>query len=203
MTMACHEAGHAIVAWFTPDADPLHKITIIPRGRAMGHTQQLPTQDRHAYSSIYLSNRLAILMGGRAAEEVLLQQISTGAEGDLVQVIDIATNMVCKWGMSEKVGPLAYIRGDQGFLGGHSSQGNLSGETAHLIDNEIKSLVEEGHRTARDILEREKEFLMNLTEALLAAETIDREEMQIIHDCTRKKQGEQKDACKLQELHES
>jgi len=199
-TMACHEAGHAIVAWVLPGADPLHKITIIPRGRAMGHTQQLPTQDRHAYSGNYLRNRLAILMGGRVAEEILLKQISTGAEGDIVQVTDIATNMVCKWGMSGKVGPLAYLRGDHGFLGGQAARGNVSEETAQLIDKEVKALVEEGYETALTILEKEKDFLAHLTETLLAAETIDREEMQIIYDCSMKKKGEREAACARREL---
>ena len=186
-TMACHEAGHAIVARSLPDADPLHKITIIPRGKAMGHTQQLPLQDRHAYTLEYLQDRITILMGGRAAEVIMLDQLSTGAEGDLQQAVEIATNMVCKWGMSEKLGPLAYVNADQGFLGNFSSYKNFSERTAELIDREVKDMVERCYKNAQAALEQEKNFLEHLTEVLLKTETLDREEMEIIYECSIRK----------------
>ncbi|MBU0479944.1 MAG: ATP-dependent zinc metalloprotease FtsH [Proteobacteria bacterium] len=189
-TMAVHEAGHAVVAKFMPEADPLHKITIIPRGRAMGHTQQMPLQDRHAYSYQYLRSRVAILLGGRAAEEVLLEQRSTGAEKDLQQAIDIATNMVSKWGMSDVVGPLAYAVGEGGFLGGPGGIRSHSEETARLLDGEIKKLLEDCYHEARILLEKEKDFLESLSDILLESETIDREELDIIYNCSVKKASE-------------
>ncbi|MEN8136778.1 MAG: ATP-dependent zinc metalloprotease FtsH [Thermodesulfobacteriota bacterium] len=187
-TMAVHEAGHALVARFSPEADPLHKITIIPRGRAMGHTQQMPMQDRHAYSSSYLKSRVTIMMGGRAAEEVLLNQKTTGAEKDLQQAIELASSMVGKWGMSDAVGPMAYLQGQGGFLGETGSYSrSFSEETARLIDLEIRKLVEECYEDARMLLEKEKTFLKQLSEALLDSETLDREEMEIIHECSVRK----------------
>ncbi|MBU0673490.1 MAG: ATP-dependent zinc metalloprotease FtsH [Proteobacteria bacterium] len=190
-TMAVHEAGHAIVAKFIPEADPLHKITIIPRGRAMGHTQQLPLQDRHAYSREYLRSRITILMGGRAAEEILMMQRTTGAEGDLQQAIGIATNMVCAWGMSDVVGPLAFVQGQDSFLGGPAVIRNYSEQTARLLDEEIKKLVEDCYSDAVLLLQKEKQFLEQLSQILLEAETLDREELDIIYNCAvRKKAGE-------------
>ncbi|MBU0484881.1 MAG: ATP-dependent zinc metalloprotease FtsH [Proteobacteria bacterium] len=189
-TMACHEAGHAIVARFLPGTDPLHKITIIPRGRAMGQTQQMPLQDRHAYSKDYLKNRISILMGGRAAEQVFLHQQTTGAEGDLAQALEIATNMVCRWGMNDLIGPMAYVQSDGGFLGGHSSFKNYSEGTACLIDSEIKKLVENCYQEALQILEKHQGFIHQLAETLLEAETLDREEMEIIFECSLKKENE-------------
>lgn len=187
-TMAVHEAGHALVAKFMPEADPLHKITIIPRGRAMGQTQQMPMQDRHAYSSGYLKSRISIMMGGRAAEEVLLNQRTTGSEQDLQQAIELAANMVGKWGMSDAVGPMAYLQGQGGFLGetGSASR-SFSEETARLIDLEIRKLVEDCYQDARLLLEKEKSFLQQLSEALLDSETLDREEMEIIYECAVRK----------------
>ncbi len=186
LAMACHEAGHAIIAWVLPGADPLHKITIIPRGVALGHTQQLPDQDKQVHTRDYLCHRMAVLMGGRAAEEILLQQLSTGAEADIRQVTEIATNMVCRWGMSPHVGPLAFFREDSGFLGGQAAQTIVGRATAHLIDREVRALAEEAYQSAREILEREKDFLSRLTDTLLISETLDREEMQIIYECSMK-----------------
>jgi cell division protease FtsH len=188
-TMAIHEAGHAVLARFMPEADPLHKITIIPRGRAMGHTQQLPLQDRHAYNREYLTSRITILLGGRAAEEVLLDQRSTGAEQDLQQAIEIATNMVGKWGMSEVVGPLAYLQVNGGFLGEVSGVRSHSEHTARLIDDEIRKLLSECYNQARSLLEKEKPFLRQLSESLFEVETLDREEMEIIYDCSVRQRG--------------
>jgi cell division protease FtsH len=186
-TMAIHESGHALVAKFTPQADPLHKITIIPRGLAMGHTQQLPLQDRHAYTKGYLRSRIVIMMGGRAAEVVMLDQLSTGAEQDLQQAIELGSNMVSKWGMSDVVGPMAYIQGSGGFLGQPSGYRSHSEETARLIDQEVRKLLEDCYAEARTLIEREKGFLEQLSEALLDTETLDREEMEIIYACSVRK----------------
>jgi cell division protease FtsH len=193
-TMAVHEAGHATLARFLPEADPLHKITIIPRGRAMGHTQQMPLQDRHAYNREYLTSRITILLGGRAAEEVLLDQRSTGAEQDLQQAIEIAANMVGKWGMSDVVGPLAYLQVSGGFLGEGAGYRSHSEHTARLIDDEIRKLLEDCYNTARKLLEREKHFLLKLSEALLEVETLDREEMEIIYEYSTRPSGETQEA---------
>jgi len=188
-TMAIHEAGHAILARFLPEADPLHKITIIPRGRAMGHTQQLPLQDRHAYNREYLTSRIIILLGGRAAEEVLLDQRSTGAEQDLQQAIEIAANMVGKWGMSEVVGPLAYFQVNGGFLGETAGARSHSEHTARLVDDEIRKLLVDSYAQAKEILERERYFLQQLSDSLYAVETLDREEMEIIFACVDRHKG--------------
>jgi cell division protease FtsH len=189
-TMACHEAGHAILAKFLPGADPVHKITIIPRGRAMGHTQQLPLQDRHAYAKDYLHDRITILMGGRAAEKILLGQQTTGAEEDLRQATEIATRMVTKWGMNDIVGPLAYATSDEGFLGDNITRRNFSETTARHIDQEVRKLIEDCYNEAVKLLEKEKAFLYHLTEILLQTETLDREEMEIIYECSVKKELE-------------
>ncbi|MEW6501777.1 MAG: ATP-dependent zinc metalloprotease FtsH [Thermodesulfobacteriota bacterium] len=186
-TMAYHEAGHAIVARFMPESDPLHKITIIPRGKAMGHTQQLPLNDRHAYSKTYLRTRVTILMGGRAAEEVGLKQQTTGAEDDLIRATEIATRMVCQWGMDEVIGPLAYARSESAFLGNTLTSTALSENIARHIDQEVKRLVDGCYQDALAILSRERDFLRHLAEILLQTETLDREEMEIIFDCSKKK----------------
>jgi len=189
-TMAIHEAGHAILAKFLPETDPLHKITIIPRGKAMGHTQQLPLQDRHAYSKQYLRSRIAILMGGRAAEEVVFHEQSTGAEDDFLQAVEIASNMVCRWGMDEVIGTLSYVKRDEGYLSGQRAIIGHSEETARIIDQEVKKLIDECYQEAVRVLEKEKTFLVHLAEILLQTETLDAEEMQIIFECSRRKDQE-------------
>lgn len=186
-TMAYHEAGHAILTKFLPEADPLHKITIIPRGKAMGHTQQLPLKDRHAYSKEYLRNRIIILMGGRAAEEIALDQQTTGAEDDLLRATEIARKMVCKWGMNHVVGPLAYSKDENGFLGEIPGQKEYSDTFSRHIDQEVKKLIEDCYHTAADILTREKDFLYHLAEILLQTETLDSEEIEIIYECSARK----------------
>ncbi len=201
-TMAYHEAGHAIMARYLPGSDPIHKITIIPRGMAMGHTQQLPLKDRHAYSKEFLRNKIIIFMGGRAAEEVILHQQTTGAQDDLLRATDIATKMVCKWGMSEALGPLAYSKDSNGFLGEQTTLLARSEETAHCIDKEVKELVEGCYRDAVAIVENEKEFLANLAEILLQTETLDSEELQIIFDCTQKKQAHKDEEDNMNDAHE-
>ncbi|MDH5298604.1 MAG: ATP-dependent zinc metalloprotease FtsH [Desulfobulbaceae bacterium] len=188
-TMAYHEAGHAILAKHLPQADPLHKISIIPSGRAMGHTQQIPLDDRHAYSKEYLRSRIIILMGGRAAEEIVLAQQTTGAEEDISLATQIARKMVCRWGMSDAVGPLAYVSVDDGFLGESSSPLSCSAETARMIDLEVKKLVESCYTDAVELVKREEASLRDLAEVLLQTETLDREEMDIIWNCSAKKQA--------------
>ncbi|MFZ5775448.1 MAG: ATP-dependent zinc metalloprotease FtsH [Thermodesulfobacteriota bacterium] len=186
-TMAYHEAGHAIVARALPDADPIQKITIIPRGRAMGHTQQQALIDRHAYSREYLLGRITILMGGRVAEELGLGQQTTGAEDDLLRATQLATKMVCQWGMDPLIGPLAYAKGDEGFLGDQVSQTLYSETTARHIDMEVRKLVEKCYQDAHAILSKNSAFLKHLAEILLQTETLDREEMEIIFECSQKK----------------
>ncbi len=186
-TMAFHEAGHAIVARCLPNADPIEKITIVPRGKSMGHTQQQQLADRHAYEKEFLRNRITILMGGRAAEEIGLNQQTTGAEGDLGLATEIATKMVCLWGMDEQLGPLAYSKMDAGFLAGSASQLVFSENTAQQIDLAVRSLVTECYHEASNILKNSRAFLRHLAEILLQTETLDREEMEIIFDCSQKK----------------
>ncbi len=190
-TMAFHEAGHAILTQFLPEADPLHKITIIPRGRALGHTQQLPMQDRHAYPRDYLITRITILLGGRVAEEIALNQQTTGAEDDFQQAAEIATNMVCKWGMDREIGPMSYAGDAGGFLGEQVASGHYSEETFRIIDQEIKKIISECYDNAKRILTREIDFLYYLADMLLVNETLDKEEMAIIYDCTAKRREEE------------
>ncbi|MBW6521579.1 MAG: ATP-dependent zinc metalloprotease FtsH [Desulfoarculaceae bacterium] len=182
--LAYHEAGHAIIAKTLPEADPLHKITIIPRGSALGQTQQLPLFDRHAYSYIYLKNRITILMGGRAAEDIALNQRSTGAQGDILQATEIATNMICKWGMSEDMGPQAFIVDDSGFLGGSSQRLPMADKTARDIDSEIKTLLATCYENAATIISQKFYLLKNLAGILVQVETLDNEEFDIIVACS-------------------
>jgi cell division protease FtsH len=188
-TMAYHETGHAIVARHLPEADPIQKISIIPRGRAMGHTQQQTLIDRQTHTKEYLQARITILMGGRAAEKIALNQQTTGAEDDLLRATQIATKMVCQWGMNEVVGPLAYAKSEEGFLGEQASPLIYSEITARHIDMEVRKLVEDCSRRAHAILLQEQPFLRHLAETLLQTETLDREEMEIIFECSRNKQA--------------
>jgi cell division protease FtsH len=183
-TMAHHEAGHALLTRFLPETDPLHKITIIPRGRALGHTQQLPLTDRHAYTSGYLRSRITMLMGGRIAEEIALNQQTTGAEDDLQLAAEIAEKMVCKWGMNGEIGPVSFTRSEARFLGEHAKRSEYSEETARRIDREVKKLLEECVVDAREILTRERDFLESLATVLLHDETLDGQDMEIIYECT-------------------
>ncbi len=192
-TIAYHEAGHAILAKFLPEADPVHKVSIIPRGGALGHTQQLPLDDRHAYSKIYLCSRITILLGGRAAEELMLSQQTTFAEDDFEQAVKIATQMVCRWGMNNVLGHMSYTRSSGGFLGEQMQFDSFSDETARTIDREVKKFVEESYDTAYQILEQEKKFLSVLATALINNETLDNEEMDIVYRFSQrnKQQGQE------------
>jgi cell division protease FtsH len=172
---AYHEAGHALVAALIGGgADPLHKVTIIPRGQALGVTMQLPLDDKHTYTGEYLRARLAILMGGRIAEEIFLDHMTTGAGNDIMQGTDLARQMVCEWGLSS-MGPLTFGRRDeQPFLGREMSQHrDYSEATAIRIDAEIKNLVTEGYNRARKLIEEHKEAMVRVSEALLEREVLD------------------------------
>lgn len=176
---AYHEAGHAIVARLIPDADPVHKVSIIPRGMALGVTQQLPEDDRHMYTKEFMEAMLAVLMAGRCAEEVIYSRLSTGAGNDIERATDIARKMVCSWGMSEKMGPLAFGRKDeQVFLGrdiGHTK--DYSDATAIMIDDEVKNFVMIGYNNAKNILLNNMGLLHAVTRLLLEKETIDGKEI--------------------------
>jgi cell division protease FtsH len=181
---AYHEAGHALVAYLLPGTDPLHKVTIIPRGRALGVTMQLPEDDKHTYPRKYLINNLAIMMGGRVAEEICLGEMTTGAGNDIERATETARKMVCEWGMSEKMGPLTYgSKEEQVFLGrDFNAQKNFSDETAKLIDLEVKALVMGGYNTAVDLLTTNRESLEKISLALLEQETLDLKEITEIID---------------------
>ena len=174
-TTAYHEAGHALIAKLIPGTDPVHKVTIIPRGRALGVTMQLPTDDRHGYSKVYLYNQLAILMGGRVAEELVLKEMTTGAGNDLERATDLARKMVCEWGMSEKMGPLTFGKqNEQVFLGRElGSQRDFSESIAMEIDQEVKRLVTENYERAKRLLTENMVSLKRLAEALLEKEVLD------------------------------
>ena len=178
-TIAYHEAGHALVADLLPGTDPLHKVTIIPRGRALGLTQQLPADDKYNYSRDYLVNRITILLGGRAAEELVFQQQTTGAGDDLEKATDMARKMVCEWGMSDRMGPLTFGKGEEHiFLGREVARPkDFSEETAVLIDSEIKRIVVECANRAKHMIETNLEKLHALARALLERESLDGEEI--------------------------
>ncbi len=183
-TTAYHEAGHALVAALLPGTDPLHKVTIIPRGRALGVTMQLPMDEQHTYQRNYLINSLAILMGGRCAEEICLGEMTTGAGNDIERATEMARKMVCEWGMSEKMGPLTYgAKEEQVFLGrDFSSQKNFSDQTAKLIDQEVKTLVVGGYTRATELLKQNRDKLEEMAQALLEHETLDAKDIQNILD---------------------
>ena len=179
---AFHEAGHVLVAKLIPGTDPIHKVTIIPRGRALGLTQQLPVDERHTYPVKYLMDRLAVLFGGRAAEEIALNQITTGAGNDIEQGTDLARKMICEWGMSKTLGPLAYgKKEEQIFLGREISQHkDYSEATAIAIDKEVKELVAKSYERAKKLVRENKKTLDKLAEALLERESLGSHEVDVI-----------------------
>ena len=187
--LAYHETGHAILAHTLPKADPLQKVTIIPRGRALGQTQQLPLADQHAYSREKLLTRITILMGGRAAEEIIYNTRSTGAQEDLLQATELAIAMVCKWGMAESLPPRAYLRDSGGFLGGAADTLFSSEDAEKDINREVNQLIEKCYSDALTLLKKQKDFMDNMAEILIKNETLDREELNIIFDCTVQKRG--------------
>jgi cell division protease FtsH len=171
---AFHEAGHTIVAAILPSADPLHKVTIIPRGRALGLTQQLPTEDKYSYSKGYLEATLAVLMGGRIAEEIFLSEITTGAGNDIEKATGLARRMVCEWGMSD-LGPLSFGKKEEAiFLGREFAQHqDYSEETAREIDAEVRRIVDRAYKTAQEVISTNKSALDKIARRLLEKETLD------------------------------
>jgi cell division protease FtsH len=180
---AYHEAGHALVAAKMPHSDPLHKVTIIPRGMALGVTMQLPTDDRHNYYKSYLETEIAILMGGRIAEELFLNQMSTGAGNDIERATDMARKMVCEWGMSD-LGPLTFgKKEEQIFLGREIAQHrDYSEDTAIKIDQEVRKLVNNGYATAKQILSDNRDTLEKIARALIVREVLDAQEIKMLVD---------------------
>jgi cell division protease FtsH len=178
---AYHEAGHALVAVLLPHSDPLHKVTIIPRGMALGVTMQLPETDKHNYTREYLNTRLAIMMGGRLAEEIFLQTMTTGAGNDIERSTDLARKMVCEFGMSQ-LGPITFgKKEEQIFLGREISQHrDFSEATAIEIDKEVRRLVDEGYAAAKGILEQNRGTLVAIANALLEREVLDASEIQLL-----------------------
>ena len=179
---AIHEAGHALLGSVLEHADPVHKVTIIPRGQALGMTQQLPVDDKHNYSAEHLNDRLAVLLGGRIAEEITNTAVTTGAGNDLERVTDLARRMVCEWGMSEAVGPLTFgPKDEQVFLGrGLGQRKTYSESTASAIDREIKRIVTENYDRARSILTEEQGALRRIAEELLMREVLSGEQVKQI-----------------------
>ncbi|MBI3465916.1 MAG: ATP-dependent metallopeptidase FtsH/Yme1/Tma family protein [Planctomycetes bacterium] len=171
---AYHEAGHALLAWNIPEADPLHKVTIIPRGRSLGVTQQLPEEDRHSYSQVYLVARLTVAMGGRAAEKLVFDEVSSGAESDLREATRLARYMVTHWGMSDRVGPVSFRVGEEHvFLGKEIHEPrDFSENTARIIDEEIGRILREADERARSILGENRHDLDRLAEALVRLEVL-------------------------------
>jgi cell division protease FtsH len=179
---AYHEAGHTLVAKMIPGTDPIHKVTIIPRGRALGITQQLPIDEKHTYPKDYLLNNIAIMMGGRAAEELVLNSQTTGAGNDIERSTEIARKMVCEWGMSDNLGPLAYgKKEEQIFLGREfAKHRDYSEDTARLIDKEIRDIVTQGHERAREIIQTNMAILHKLANTLLEKEVLDGNQIEAI-----------------------
>ena len=179
---AYHEAGHALVAYFTKLADPVHKITIVPRGRAMGLTAQIPEVERYNYSNQYLLGKLDILMGGRCAEKIIFNNFTTGAGNDISVATDIAKKMVCEWGMSEAIGPMALGKKDQEvFLGKEMSKSNdFSEEKSRLVDNEITLLIKNAEKNATSILKKYLKQLHDVSKILIERETLDRSQFEDI-----------------------
>jgi cell division protease FtsH len=169
-----HEAGHTLVAKLVPGTDPIHKVSIIPRGQALGVTMQLPIEDKHSYSRESLLARIAVLMGGRAAEELIFNTFTTGAGNDIERATEMARKMVCEWGMSDRMGPLSFGKKDESiFLGREmASHKNFSEQTAERIDDEIKRIVDESYDRALTLLRGNLQTLHNLSECLVELENL-------------------------------
>lgn len=179
---AYHEAGHALVAWELPGTDPIHKVSIIPRGMAMGITQLLPEEDRHYYPRTYLVNRLSVALAGRVAEKVVFDDVSSGAQNDLKEATSLAEKMVAQWGMSEKIGPLNLGRGEEHpFLGRELAQPKrYSEEMAWLMDQEIRELITKAESKSEEILKNNRHILDRLAEELIKKEVLEREDIERI-----------------------
>jgi cell division protease FtsH len=177
--IAYHEAGHTLMAELLPKADPLKKVSIIPRGRALGATEQLPEEDRYNLSRSYLLDRIAVMLGGRSAEKLVFDDLTTGAGDDLKQATQLARRMVCQWGMSEKLGPVTFRQGEtHPFLGREIAQPkDFSEETARIIDEEVRRIVQEMEEKAEKIIGANRKKLDVLAQALVEHETLEKEEV--------------------------
>lgn len=214
--IAYHEAGHAIVARLLPETDDLHKITIIPRGIALGLTQQVPVEERYTYSLVYLLNRIKVLLGGRIAEKIVFNHLSTGAANDIAAVTDIANRLVCEWGMSGLLGSMVYRRTQHQFLGDVDIKGHFSEATSREIDLEVRRIINDCYDETDKLLRNHNRLIHDLAEVLLINETIDAEEMEIVVQCylnTKKMQKkdhdrqaslrhQEKDAHKAEEIRQ-
>jgi cell division protease FtsH len=194
---AYHESGHTLVATMTPDADPIHKVTIIPRGQALGLTSQIPIDEKHNYSRDYIEGRLAILLGGRAAEQLIFNELTTGAGDDIEKATTIARKMVCEWGMSDIIGPMTFgKKNEEIFLGREiQSHRDFSESTARLIDEEIVRFIRKAQRTAAKLLKDNIEILHVMAEGLLKYETLNSKDINRILEgkkLTRSKNGRQR-----------
>jgi cell division protease FtsH len=176
---AYHESGHALVAKLVPKSDPVHKVTIIPRGRALGLTMQLPEQDRYAYDRQYLLSRIAVLFGGRIAEEVFMNQMTTGASNDFERATQMARDMVTRYGMSDALGPMVYAENEgEVFLGRSITKTtHVSEETMRKVDAEIRRIIDEQYGLARRLIEENRDKVETMAKALLDWETIDAEQI--------------------------
>ena len=179
---AYHEAGHAVVAIFAPEADPVHKVTIIPRGRALGVTMQLPLDEKHGYSKTYILSRLAVMMGGRSAEELIFNEITTGASNDIERATSIARKMVCEWGMSDELGPMSFgKKNEEIFLGREiQSHRDYSEQTAQKIDHEVVSIIKNAQKVSHKILKDNIDLLNLMAQQLLEHETIDENDIKLL-----------------------
>ena len=188
LIIAYHETGHALVGWALPNADPIHKVTIIPRGRALGYTQALPENEKYLSSKAELKDRLAMLMGGRVAEELIFKDPTTGASNDIEKATDIARRMVMEFGMSDKLGPMLFGKGsNEVFLGrDYGRQQDYSDEVASSIDGEVKLLLNDAHDIAGKILKKFKKQMDAMVEVLMEKETIDRDEVARIFNSIKK-----------------
>ena len=193
-TTAYHESGHALMAKLLPGADPVHKVTIIPRGRAMGMTMQLPIDDRHSYTENFLYNTLSILLGGRVAEELVFKDVTTGAGNDIERATDLARKMVCEWGMSDVIGPMTFgKKNEEVFLGREiQSHRDFSESTARMIDEEVVRIIRKAQKRASTLLEDNMAILHTMAEGLLKYETLDSKDIGRILEgkkLTRSKNG--------------
>tara|TARA_Y100000768_G_scaffold388711_1_gene386366 strand:- start:5153 stop:5848 length:696 start_codon:yes stop_codon:yes gene_type:complete len=172
--VAYHESGHALAAALMPNADPLHKVSIIPRGMALGVTMTLPEEDRYLLQKSYVKDELVKMLGGRVAEDIVFGEVSSGAADDLARATDMARKMVREWGMSERVGPMAWRSQEQVFLGEDMGRGrDYSDDMANLIDEEIESILREAEKRCQDLLHDNREGLDALAQSLLVKETLD------------------------------
>ncbi len=176
---AYHESGHAVVAKLLPKTDPVHKVTIIPRGRALGVTMQLPTEDRYSQDRVRLLNTITVLFGGRIAEELFMNQMTTGASNDFQRATDLARRMVTQWGMSDKLGPMVYGEEEGEIFLGRSvtTHKNMSEASLQTVDAEIRRIIDEQYALARQLLEENRDKVEAMTKALLEFETIDADQI--------------------------